>query len=1478
MANSINSVLAQALLGQSANLSPGVGADVLTAWARARAGVGVDVNTLTQDPKAPIAPVWTPGVSPSAEVLIQRALSNKPFFDTSAKLYSDLGAVGDYKRLFALYSGLTTLQALATRAEDKALSKAQQALTFAQFARGISELQTFFERQQFADMRLVQGDRVDTTQTTLALPIKSEDYLTGIVHKGGLYEKVSGLAPDAKFSIVATSAGGTVRNVAVDLAEMGSIPRTLSNVISFINGRLSAAGAASRLEAVDLTPKTNVINLGGRAIETRYTGPKQYALKVDVRAGERVAFAPASAAPAFYVVGTAGAGARLIKLEDVGGAAGQPVWLDRPAATADPIGAFVATGWYGPGAPYAAAPASALEQRTGPLMSDGPNAFEDKLRAAGEAVLKLDLGDGRVISVTAAWRSEDLEAWRMRDGESGERAILDDLAERLTQLLHEQGVAAGVDVWEDGGNVGLSVFSGGLARAASLSIGGKAATLTNVVPSGQVGGLRDGVFARRFETGAVAGVGDLFFGEQTFVLTTANQAHSFAIDGGEDGLDAEALAASLNEHFGKKGINAAAYVVDSDGTLSLRIDALHDVLGVSTTLNGDEHAVELQAPGAWASGGLPSAAAGTIFGDAVRSYTVAGSPLLSHSGGLDIEIVVATAAGSKTVTVSVGAEERSDDPDPAPGQWSAAFQARLDAALNAAGVYVGAAGHDLSQWSVAENSGQRLLSVTINGDSLALEGVAPAFGLGGALSAERSFTSTPAATGIGDDVAALLADGTVSISFNTSWGVRTIDASLQPGDPRTLESAALRLNEALAAAGYDLGVAAVALAGGGAGLRVVTGASQTVRGVSEIKLGGVSVGLTLDPIDSVSHADDPAGAARVAERAARGAAVTETVPGASTFVAPSAHASGWFPGRAFDVAVGGALKVATASAVAAAADGSVYVLADLSGGSATSAIKGARDVALLKYDSAGKLAFVQQLGAAHSASGFALAVSSDGKAAVAGAVEGALLNTSAKGGADSFVTVFDANGGELWTQRRGATANDEVRALSFAPDGSLIVAGRTESALGAQVALGGSDAYVRGYSATGAELFTRQFGTGRDDTATALLVRDDGAGGIEIITGGVEDNRGVLRRFTYAANTGFSVGATRDIGYFHGGAINAIVADGSALYVGGEVGADRLTVGAAARGAVAGKEGFVAKLDVGLISTALDRTTYVGSAQDDSVRALTIVNGEVYAAGVTGGVLAGSGGFGVKSGFLTRLNDEGELAWTRTFTSSAGAVDVKGLAVDVGGASALDILGLPRGTVSAADTAPLVNRSALRVGDEFRIGADGRRLVTIRIGANDTLTTLVTAINRAIGGAGRAQIVKQDGLERIVITPRDGQGVRIDAGREGRDALAALGLVQGVVSKNQAPRGGLRTYGLGLIARELKLDTAESISRTKAELSAAVSIVRQAYAQLLNPSAREPTAEEKALDARRQSAGAAPEYYAQRLSNYLAALARLGGG
>src|SRR5690606_28652615 len=121
---------------------------------------------------------------------------------------------------------------------------------------------------------------------------------------------------------------------------------------------------------------------------------------------------------------------------------------------------------------------------------------------------------------------------------SDDRAIMDDLAERLTQLMHEQGLAAGVDVWEDDGQFGFSIYSADGIQASSLNISGKAAALETVEQPGMVGGLRDGVFARRYEAGAVAAADDVFTGKQTFMFTTASSAQSITIDGGEDGISA----------------------------------------------------------------------------------------------------------------------------------------------------------------------------------------------------------------------------------------------------------------------------------------------------------------------------------------------------------------------------------------------------------------------------------------------------------------------------------------------------------------------------------------------------------------------------------------------------------------------------------------------------------------------------------------------------------------------------------------------------------------------------------------------------------------------------------------------------------------------------------------------------------------------------------------------------------------------------
>ncbi len=1480
----MNNLIALSLFNTASSGQAGLGADLLAAWASARTASANPQPVASGDPNAPRAP-WAVGVSqPKDEALVESALGGAAFFDTGAAQFADAGVEGDYARLFALHSGLKKLSALAEALEADKLNGARRTRLEDVVTRGKEELDAFFKAETFSDVRVALGDRTDKAASKLGVPVQSEDYITGLIHKGGLTDKLLGLDPNAQFDIVVTNAAGATQHVAIDLAEMGSLPRSLGSVVNFINAELASAGAATRLQTVNQAPKTTKIFVAGRTIEKPYVGPPLYALKVDARAGEQIAFEAAAPRPAFYVVGETQSGARLIKLEDMLGTPGEPVRRARSAATEAPISA--AAGFLGAGAPYAATPAEAWERNSFALVdedADTATGTEAALAAAGEAQITVQFADGRNLSVTTAWRDETQEAWRTRAGESESAARLHDLAERLTQLLHEQGVSAGLDVWSDGdGLSGLSLYGTDFLKLTNLTIGAKQITLQNGrAPTGGLdGGLRAGVHARRFEAVAVAGASALFTEAQTLTITDARTAHAITVDGGEDGLSAADLALAFNAKLAELNLPARVALVDVAGQLTLQVDSSHEISAVATRLNESNFTAARIAPGAWVDGGLPITVAGAPTADFRRTWSAsAGAPLtaLGNEGALDIAITFETGAGDKVVTVAVSALERAGDPDPAPGQWASAFQARLDEALNAAGIY--AASDSLAAITIAEDSGQRLKSVVVNGVTFDYAASAPAV-LGGAFAAQRTFAADGLATTTTDTLASLTNDPIVSLTLDTIWGERTVTASLEAGDPRTLESAALRLNEALAAAGYDVGVEAADLAVG-AGLRIVAGASSTIVRASGLALGGVEAPLTLDAIDATSHADDPIGAAAVATRAARGAAAIATAPGGSTAVAPSVNITGWFPGRAFDVALGDGAKVSGARASAVGADGAIYVVADLENLAGDQPVKGARDVALLKYDSAGKLLYTRTLGAADEAQGFALAVAADGRVAIAGAIEGALSGAGAAGGErDSFVTVFDAEGREAWTARRGAKADDEAAALAFADTGALIVIGRTSGSLSNQTALGGADAYVRGYSTAGAELFTRQFGGAGADGATALTLRTAGDA-IEITTGGVESTRGIIRQFTYSTTTGLSTGATRDLGAFGAGAaIKSLVIDGAALYVGGAVRADHLTTGGLARVAVAGLEGFVARISTDLGSAAIDRTTYLGAAGGDSISTLKIVGGAVYAAGAAEGAIAGAQRKGATDGFLARLDEAGDIAWLRNFNTSGGTLRLTSLAVDPEGVSALDVFGLPRGAVAARDSTRLIDLTALRVGDELSISVNEGRARRITISKDDTLASLASRLDQALGARGDARIVRDGEVHRIELTARRGDAIFLSPGREGRDALAALGVDAGVISIRPTPdspggKGEIRAFGLGLSLSDLKVGDKDEARKAKIDISAALSILRQAYDALADPASLDKTDAEKAREQRLN--GAAPAHIQAQYANYRAALLRLGG-
>ena len=573
-------------------------------------------------------------------------------------------------------------------------------------------------------------------------------------------------------------------------------------------------------------------------------------------------------------------------------------------------------------------------------------------------------------------------------------------------------------------------------------------------------------------------------------------------------------------------------------------------------------------------------------------------------------------------------------------------------------------------------------------------------------------------------------------------------------------------------------------------------------------------------------------------------------------------------------------EVEAVRATQVGADGSVYMLADVSAKIDGQTIKGAQDVALLKYDSAGALIYARTLGATETASGLAMAISADGKVAIAGSVTGALIEGDDgldEDKSDSFTTLFNAAGEEVWTQRPGGLAEDEASAVAFGADGTVYVAGRAKSSMPGTTAIGGWDGYLAAVitSAAGAPvtLFTRQFGTVGDDKVSGIVVD-----GTSVVLAGVESGRGVLRRYDNATTAAPTLAATRDLGALSGGDIAGIGLDGGQIVVAGSA-KTALSAGTVTRAHAGGMDAFAARLSTDLTAVGTDRIAYFGGTGDDKATALTVSGGQVWLAGSAGTDLPGLAPVGDKDGFIARLDvAAGTIGWSRRFTSKDKMAAPTAIAVDTSGASALDRLGLPKGALAWSDSTRVTAATAARAGDQFQIRTrEGGSAKTVTIEEADTLETLAAKVRRAGGFQVKVEVVVDGDFRRLQIKPVNGRTtVEVLAGKGDRDALEALGLPEGVVrlTKTEGEKvvsadGQGTVYGLQL-ARDLDITSKVGIKAALDELSIALGVVRTAYRDL------ETAAKPKSLTA--AAMGPVPAYLTNQLKNYQAALDRLGGG
>lgn len=166
-------------------------------------------------------------------------------------------------------------------------------------------------------------------------------------------------------------------------------------------------------------------------------------------------------------------------------------------------------------------------------------------------------------------------------------------------------------------------------------------------------------------------------------------------------------------------------------------------------------------------------------------------------------------------------------------------------------------------------------------------------------------------------------------------------------------------------------------------------------------------------------------------------------------------------------------------------------------------VRAGTDLFVAKYSSAGSWVWSKTIGGYGYDQGNAIAADDQGNVFVTGYIGVSSVGVdfgggplSSVGGSDAFLVKYSATGGHVWSKRFGDTGNDNGMAVAADGSGNVFVAGTFEGTVdfggGRLTSSGLRDIFVAKYSASGQHLWSKRFGNSGDDVAYAIAVDSSG--------------------------------------------------------------------------------------------------------------------------------------------------------------------------------------------------------------------------------------------------------------------------------------------------------------------------------------------------------------------------------------------------
>jgi Bacterial Ig-like domain (group 3)/PKD domain/SdrD B-like domain len=303
---------------------------------------------------------------------------------------------------------------------------------------------------------------------------------------------------------------------------------------------------------------------------------------------------------------------------------------------------------------------------------------------------------------------------------------------------------------------------------------------------------------------------------------------------------------------------------------------------------------------------------------------------------------------------------------------------------------------------------------------------------------------------------------------------------------------------------------------------------------------------------------------------------------------------------------------------------------------------GNTDAFVRKYDANGNLQWTSQFGSTLRDEATGVAVDSSGVYVVGNAL-GALPGQSSGGDQDAFIRKYDLGGTVLWTRQFSSNRrtgpivpSPEDSATGVVVEGSdVYISGSTFGIFAGQSTLGGQDAFVRRYDSTGNPVWTRQFGTASNETATGIAAGSSGlyVSGSTTGTFAGETSAGGQDAFLRRMDTAGTALWTRQFGTSSSDQANGVAVGPTGVYVAGFVGG-----ALPGKTSAGGQDAFVRRYDV---EGATIWTGQFGTAATDSVAGVVVGTPGLYVAGSTTGTFPGQPTFtGDQDVFVAKIVDD----------------------------------------------------------------------------------------------------------------------------------------------------------------------------------------------------------------------------------------------